>query len=94
MHSSILDLKNRFTKEDDAVMTLMDEIERLSETERASRVEQLPENDLLPPSKKGKFSAVFGTSSSSSSRANTCDVSIADRVKNEVDTYVLTVSEP
>ena len=44
--------KNRFTKVDDAVMTLIDEIERLSETERASGVEQLPENDLLPPRKK------------------------------------------
>ena len=80
--------KNIFTKEDDAVMTLMDEIERPSETERASGVEQLPENDLLPPRKKVKFSVVFGTSSSSSSRANTCDVSIADRVKNEVDIYL------
>ena len=39
---AFLDLrfKNRFTKVDDAVMTLMDEIERLSETERASGVEQ------------------------------------------------------
>ena len=44
--------KNRFTKKDDAVMTLMDEIERPSETKRASGVQQLPENDLLPPRKK------------------------------------------
>ena len=44
--------KNRFTKEDDTVMTLMDEIKILSETERASGVEQFPEDDSLPPRKK------------------------------------------
>ena len=38
--------------EDDTVMTLMDEIVVLSETERASRVEQFSEDDSLPLRKK------------------------------------------
>ena len=83
--------KNRFTKVDDAVMTLMDEIERpdeierLSEIERASGVEQLPDNDLLPPR---KIYCSIWYQITSSSRANTCDVSIADQVKNKVDMYL------
>ena len=44
--------KNRLTMEDDTVMTLMDEIVVLSETERASRVEQFSEDDSLPLRKK------------------------------------------
>jgi len=49
-------------------------------------VEQLQEDDpSAPPRKKGKFSTVFGTSSS---RANTHDVSISDRIKREVDMYL------
>ena len=44
--------KNRLTKEDDTVMTPMDEIVVLSETERASRVERFSEDDSMPLRKK------------------------------------------
>ena len=71
--------KDKFTIEDETVVTLMDEVKMLDEVERASAIEQPTEDDSsAPPRKKGKFSAVFGTSSSSSSRANTHDVSISD----------------
>ena len=57
--------------------------------ERVSGIKQPTEDDFsAPPRKKGKFSAVFGASSSSSPRANMHDVSISDRVKCEVDMYL------
>ena len=81
--------KDKFTMEDETVVALMDEIKMLDKVERASAIEQPTEDDSsAPPRKKGKFSAVFGTSSSSSSRANMYDVSISDRVKREVDMYL------
>ena len=81
--------KDKFTMEDETVVTLMDEIKKFDEIERVSGMEQPTEDDLsAPPRKKGKFSAVFGASSSSSSRANMHDVSISDRVKREVDMYL------
>ena len=71
--------KDKFTMEDETVVTLMDEIKILDEIERVSGMEQPTEDDLsAPPGKKGKLSAVFGASSSSSSRANMHDVSISD----------------
>ena len=81
--------KDKFTMEDETVVTLMDEIKKLDEIERVSGMEQPTEDDLSAPRrKKGKFSAVFGASSSSSSRANMHDISISDRVKREVDMYL------
>ena len=81
--------KDKFTMEDETVVTLMDKIKMLDEIERVSGMEQPTEDDLsAPPRKKGKFSAVFGASSSSSSRANMHDVSISDQVKREVDMYL------
>lgn len=81
--------KDKFSLEDETVVTLMNEIEMLDELERASGIEQPTEDDSPePPRKKGKFSAIFGTSSSSSSKANMHDVSVSDRVKREVDMYL------
>ena len=78
--------KNKFTMEDETIVTLMNEIKMCDEIERASGMEQPTEDDLsAPPRKKGKFSAVFGTSSS---RAGMHDVSISDRIKREVDMYL------
>ena len=68
--------KDNFTMKDETVVTLMNEIKMLDEIERASGMEQPTEDDSsAPPRKKGKFSAVFGTSSS---RANMHDASISD----------------
>jgi len=68
--------KDKFIMQDETVMNLMDEIKILNGNETSSTVELLPEDGpSAPPRKKGKFSAVFGTSSS---RANTHDVSISD----------------
>jgi len=83
--------KDKFTMEDEIVMNLMDEIKILIGNETPSTVEQLPEDDpSVPPRKKGKFSTIFGTSSS---RANTHCLSISDQIKHEVDMNVLTVSK-
>ena len=81
--------KDNFTIEDEIVVTLMDEVKMLDEVKRASAIKQPTEdNSSAHQGKKENFSAVFGTSSSSSSRANTHDVSISDRVKREVDMYL------
>jgi len=78
--------KDKFTMEDDTIMNLMDEIKILNGNETSSTAEQLPEDDpTAPPRKKGKFSEIFGTSSS---RANTHGVSIPDQIKHEMDMYL------
>ena len=78
--------KNKFTMEDETIVTLMNEIKMCDEFGRASVMEQPTEDDSsAPPRKKGKFSAIFGTSSS---RAGMHDVSISDRIKREVDMYL------
>lgn len=80
--------KDRFTMEDESVITLIEELKTANETERTNEIHEMDQIQNNPPAnKKGKFSVIFG--SSSNSRADARDVlSVSDRVKREMDMYL------
>ena len=75
-----------------AVLNLLDEIDSTNEVTHQATETESCNDDLLgpgPSKKKSKFSAIFGSISSNCAQNI---LSVPEKVKREVDTYVFTIS--
>jgi len=92
--SSLLDIcsfldprfKDRFSIEDEPVVRLIDEMKTYDYQDIAATGERPSQN--APLKKKGRFSSIFGSHSSSMTSCNMGTVSMFDRVKRELDMYL------
>ena len=81
--------KDTFNSEHLAVLTVLDEIEATNEVARTRQAnESFSDETLAPSKKKGKFSAIFGSTSPRFSAQGELSLSVSEKVKREIDMYL------
>ena len=81
--------KDTFNSEHFAVLTVVDEIEATNEVRQTRQTnESFSDEALAPSKKKGKFSAIFGSTSPRVSTQGELSLSVSEKVEREIDMYL------